>query len=89
MMDNVGRIELSLDEYKSMKETIKAHELVEAKLGEKVALLQEKVASYDDALSYLDQIGLFNRVFKWKESIKDVKSIADKGTVLKRIKVKK
>lgn len=89
MMNNVGRIELSLDEYKSMKETIKAHELVEAKLGEKVALLQEKVASYGDALSYLGQIGLFNRVFKWKESIKDVKSIADKGTVLKRIKVKK
>ena len=74
-----GRVEISIEEYHAMKETIKAHEKAEAKLAEQVEVLQEKLACHTDAIQYLNQLGFWQKMFNWNAVLDDVIDISKHG----------
>lgn len=77
-----GRIEISIEEYHAMKDAIKAHEKVEAKLAKQVESLQEKLACHTDAIQYLNQIGFWKRMFNWNAVLDDVIDLSKNGVSL-------
>lgn len=77
-----GRVEISIEEYQAMKDAIKAHEKVEAKLAKQVESLQEKLACHTDAIQYLNQIGFWKRMFNWNVVIDDVIDLSKNGVSL-------
>lgn len=77
-----GRVEISIEEYQAMKDAIKAHEKVEAKLAKQVESLQEKLACHTDAIQYLNQIGFWKRMFNWNAVIDDVIDLSKNGVSL-------
>ena len=74
-----GRVEISIEEYHAMKDAIKAHEKVEAKLAKQVESLQEKLACHTDAIQYLNQLGFWQRMFNWNGILDDVIDISKHG----------
>ena len=74
-----GRVEISIEEYHAMKDAIKAHEKVEAKLAKQVESLQEKLACHTDAIQYLNQLGFWQRMFNWNAVLDDVIDISKHG----------
>ena len=72
----MGRIEISLDEYNSLKNVIKENEKKEAKFVKEKEELQERLACYADAIDYLMDVGLLDRIFKWNNVIADVIDIS-------------
>lgn len=68
----MGRIEISLDEYNSLKNVIKENEKKEAKFVKEKEELQERLACYADAIDYLRDVGFLDRIFKWNNVIADV-----------------
>ena len=77
-----GRVEISIEEYHAMKDAIKAHEEVEAKLSKQVESLQEKLACHTDAIQYLNQIGFWKRMFNWNAVLDDVIDLSKNGVSL-------
>ena len=77
-----GRVEISIEEYHAMKDAIKAHEKVEAKLAKQVESLQEKLACHTDAIQYLKQIGFWKRMFNWNAVLDDVIDLSKNGIPL-------
>ena len=65
----MGRIEISLDEYNSLKNVIKENEKKEAKFVKEKEELQERLACYADAIDYLMDVGFLYRIFKWNNVI--------------------
>lgn len=74
-----GRVEISIEEYHAMKDAIKAHEKVEAKLAKQVESLQEKLACHTDAIQYINQLGFWQRMFNWNAVLDDVIDISKHG----------
>ncbi len=72
----MGRIEISLDEYNSLKNVIKENEKKEAKFVKEKEELQERLACYADAIDYLMDVGFLDRIFKWNNVIADVIDIS-------------
>lgn len=72
----MGRIEISLDEYNSLKNVIKENENKEAKFVKEKEELQERLACYADAIDYLRDVGFLDRIFKWNNVIADVIDIS-------------
>ena len=72
----MGRIEISLDEYNSLKNVIKENEKKEAKFVKEKEELQERLACYADAIDYLRDVGFLDRIFKWNNVISDVIDIS-------------
>lgn len=72
----MGRIEISLDEYNSLKNVIKENEKKEAKFVKEKEELQERLACYADAIDYLRDVGFLDRIFKWNNVIADVIDIS-------------
>ena len=72
----MGRIEISLDEYNSLKNVIKENEKKEAKFVKEKEELQERLACYADAIDYLRDVGFLDRIFKWNNVIDDVIDIS-------------
>lgn len=72
----MGRIEISLDEYNSLKNAIKENEKKEAKFVKEKEELQERLACYADAIDYLRDVGFLDRIFKWNNVIADVIDIS-------------
>ena len=77
-----GRVEISIEEYHAMKDAIKVHEKVEAKLAKQVETLQEKLACHTDAIQYLNQIGFWKRMFNWNAVLDDVIDLSKNGVSL-------
>ena len=72
----MGRIEISLDEYNSLKNVNKENEKKEAKFVKEKEELQERLACYADAIDYLRDVGFLDRIFKWNNVIADVIDIS-------------
>ncbi len=72
----MGRIEISLDEYNSLKNVIKDNEKKEAKFVKEKEELQERLACYADAIDYLRDVGFLDRIFNWNNVIADVIDIS-------------
>lgn len=72
----MGRIEISLDEYNSLKNVIKENEKKEAKFVKEKEELQERLACYADAIDYLRDVGFLDRIFNWNNVIADVIDIS-------------
>lgn len=72
----MGRIEISLDEYNSLKNVIKENEKKEAKFVKEKEELQERLACYADSIDYLRDVGFLDRIFKWNNVIADVIDIS-------------
>lgn len=77
-----GRVEISIEEYHAMKDAIKTHEKVEAKLAKQVESLQEKLACHTDAIQYLKQLGFWKRMFNWNAVLDDVIDLSKNGVSL-------
>ncbi len=72
----MGRIEISLDEYNSLKNVIKDNEKKEAKFVKEKEELQERLACYADAIDYLRDVGFLDRILNWNNVIADVIDIS-------------
>lgn len=78
-----GKLEIPLDEYNRIQDIIKNHEKNIAKLNIKCDNLKEKIACYNDALYYLNQVSIFDRIFHWKRIMSYANEISKIGVTMK------
>ena len=75
----MARIEISLDEYNELKETIKK---LENNVGEQLMAIQELNSQifilYEELDNIVNNTAFFDRVFKWKETIHNAEEILKK-----------
>ena len=67
-----GRIEIPLDEYKGMKARIEELERNLVSKDKEIEEIKDKYLKTEDILEEISSLSLFERVFNWKENIKDI-----------------
>ena len=67
-----GRIEIPLDEYKGMKARIEELERNLVSKDKEIEEIKDKCLKVEDTLEEISSLSLFERVFNWKENIKDI-----------------
>lgn len=65
----MGRIEISLDEYNSMKNRIKQLEIENVEIRKNNELLAQNIEERNDILDDIYNSGLFERIFFWNKNI--------------------
>ena len=65
----MGRIEISLDEYNSMKNRIKQLEIENVEIRKNNELLAQNIEQRNDILDDIYNTGLFERIFFWNKNI--------------------
>lgn len=65
----MGRIEISLDEYNSMKNRIKQLEIENVEIRKNNELLAQNIEERNDILDDIYNTGLFERIFFWNKDI--------------------
>lgn len=65
----MGRIEISLDEYNSMKDKIKQLEIENVNIRKNNELLLQNIEERNDILDDIYNTGLFERIFFWNKNI--------------------
>lgn len=65
----MGRIEISLDEYNSMKNRIKQLEIENVEIRKNNELLAQNIEERNDILDDIYNTGLFERIFFWNKNI--------------------
>lgn len=69
-------IQISYQEYESLKNALKKSEGKKSELNNKIENLEEQIGCYKDSFDYISHISFFERVFKWKSILKNIMSIA-------------
>lgn len=67
-----GRIEIPLDEYKGMKARIEELERNLVSKDKEIEEIKDKYLKVEEILEEISSLSLFERVFNWKENIKDI-----------------
>ena len=67
-----GRIEIPLDEYKGMKARIEELERNLVSKDKEIEEMKDKCLKVENILEEISSLSLFERVFNWKENIKDI-----------------
>ena len=67
-----GRIEIPLDEYKGMKARIEELERNLVSKDKEIEEMKDKCLKVESILEEISSLSLFERVFNWKENIRDI-----------------
>ena len=67
-----GRIEIPLDEYKGMKARIEELERNLVSKDKEIEEMKDKCLKVENILEEISSLSLFERVFNWKENIRDI-----------------
>lgn len=68
----MARIEISLDEYNSLKNKKKELEAVIGSQKQEIANLKEKNEEYKDFLKDISELKFFERTIHWKNTIDEI-----------------
>lgn len=71
----MARIEISLDEYNSLKNKNKELESVIGKQKQEIAALKEKNEEYKNLLEDISELKFFERTIHWKNTIDEIYDI--------------
>lgn len=75
----MARIEISLDEYNELKDTITKLEQDNNKKEKEIQNLNVILDEiYDEVDVLVNETALFDRIFKWKETIQNLEEILEK-----------
>ena len=75
----MARIEISLDEYNKLKDTITKLEQDNNKKEKEIQNLNVILDEiYDEVDVLVNETALFDRIFKWKETIQNLEEILEK-----------
>jgi hypothetical protein len=69
-----GRIEIPMDEYKGMKERVEELEKTLVSKDKEIEVLKEKSLLLQTRLEDIATIPLFERIFKWGETVNNILS---------------
>lgn len=74
----MARIEISLDEYNSLKNKKKELEAIIGNQKEEIASLKEKKEEYKELLKDISELKFFERTIHWKSTIGEInKTVKD------------
>lgn len=71
----MARIEISLDEYNSLKNKNKELESVIGKQKQEIAALKEKNEEYKELLKDISELKFFERTIHWKSTVDEINNI--------------
>lgn len=71
----MARIEISLDEYNSLKNKKKDLETIIGKQKQEIASLKEKNEEYKDLLEDVRNLKIFERAIHWKNTMNEINSL--------------
>ena len=71
----MARIEISLEEYNSLKNKNKELESAIGKQKQEIAALKEKNEEYKDLLEEVRNLKIFERAIHWKNTIDEINSL--------------
>lgn len=71
----MARIEISLDEYNSLKNKKKELESIIGKQKQEIANLKEKNEEYKDLLEEIKNLNFFERAIHWKSTMDEINSL--------------
>ena len=71
----MARIEISLDEYNSLKNKKKELEAIIGSQKEEIASLKEKNEEYKDLLKEVSELKFFERAIHWKNTMDEINNL--------------
>ena len=71
----MARIEISLEEYNSLKNKKKELESIIGKQKQEIASLKEKNEEYKDLLEEIKNLYFFERAIYWKNTMNEINSL--------------
>ena len=71
----MARIEISLEEYNSLKNKNKELEAIIGKQKQEIASLKEKNEEYKDLLEEVRNLKIFERALHWKDTMDEINEL--------------